>query len=93
MIKGLESITLFSQSAKKLTDFYKNKVGLKVTDEAVMGENDELYGFSWGKGKTSLYIVDHSDIKGQAREPKRIIFNLEVDKFDPEFARLKKAGI
>ena len=93
MIKGLESIILFSQSAKKLADFYRNKVGLKATTEGVMGENDEFYGFEFGKGKTALYVADHSEIKGQAKDPKRVIFNLEVDNIDKEVSRLKKKGV
>lgn len=34
MIKGIESILLFSQNARKLADFYREKVGLKMTLEA-----------------------------------------------------------
>lgn len=36
MIKGIEGILIGSPKASKLADFYKNKVGLKVTFEAVM---------------------------------------------------------
>ena len=70
-------------------------MGLKLTDEAEMGEGKgaaNLYGFSMKSG-SPLYIVDHSDIKGKAKQPKRIIFNLEVDKIDPEVARLKRKKV
>ena len=93
MIKGLESITIFSENAKKLAEFYKNKVGLKVTTEAEIGEGGEgLYGFEW-KGTSGFYIVDHSKVKGRNNEPERFIFNLEVDKIEAEVARLEKNGV
>jgi len=95
MIKKLESITLFSQNAAKLANFYKKVVGLKVTMEAEMGEGKtaaNLFGFEMKSG-SPLYIVDHLDIKGKAKEPKRIIFNLEVDKIDPEVTRLKRKKV
>ena len=91
MIKQLESVTLFSQSAKKLAAFYRDKVGLKVKFEAVMGEHDEeMYEMDV---KGGLYIVDHSKVKGKRKEPERIIINLEVDDIKKEVSRLKKAKV
>ena len=95
IIRGIESITLFSQNATKLADFYKKILGLKQTMEAEMGEGKKaanLYGFEMKTG-SPLYVVDHSDIKGKAKQPKRIVFNLEVDKIDPEVARLKRKKV
>ena len=93
MIKNLESLTLFTQNAKKLAGFYRDKVGLKVKFEAVMGENDEeMYDMSVGK-KSSLYVIDHSKVRGKNKQPERIIFNLEVDDIKKETARLKKAKV
>ena len=93
MIKNLESLTLFTQNAKKLAGFYRDKVGLKVKFEAVMGENDEeMYDMSVGK-KSSLYVIDHSKVRGKNKQPERIIFNLEVDNIKKEVARLKKSKV
>jgi len=94
MIRGIESILLFSENAKKLAAFYREKVGLKVTFEAVMGENDEeCYVFGLTKGGPALNIMDHSDVKGKNKDPKRYIVNLEVDDIKREVARLKKSGV
>ncbi len=94
MIKGIENILLFSEDAKALSDFYIEKVGLKLTNEAVMGENeDSVLMFEFGKEKTSLTIMDHSKVKGKNKNPERMFFNLEVDDIYKEFQRLKKAGI
>lgn len=94
MIRGMESVTLFSENAKKLAHFYRDKVGLKLGAEAEIGEKgEELYELKMGKGSSGLYIVDHSDIKGKAKEPKRVMVNLEVDNIEKEVERVKKAGV
>lgn len=93
MIKSIESLNLFTESAKKLTGFYRDKVGLKVAFEGEMGENDEeIYEMKLGKGP-SLYIIDHSKVKGKNTNPDRVIFNIEVDNIKKEVARLKKAKV
>ena len=94
MIRGIESILLFTGSAKKLAAFYRETVGLKVTFEGVMGEHgEEIYSFEMKKGGPGLNVIDHSDVKGKSKDPKRFIFNLEVDAIEREVARLKKAGV
>ena len=40
MIRGIDAILLSSQSAKNLAEFYRDKVGLKQTEEAEMGETN-----------------------------------------------------
>lgn len=92
MIRGLESVNLFSPNAKKLAAFYTKKVGLKASMEAEIGKGDNLYGFEW-KGRSGLYIIDHSKVKGKTKGPERFIFNLEVDDIEKEVARLDKAGV
>lgn len=93
MIKGIESITLFSENAKNLADFYKNKVGLKMTMEAEVGEKGEnLFGFEF-EGGPGLYVMDHSKVKGKQKEPERIIFNLEVSDIEEDVKKLDEMGV
>lgn len=92
MIKGIESVTLFSADPQALYKFYKGTVGIKFTIEAELGEGEDLFGFESKKG-SGFYIVHHSDIKGKAKEPKRVIVNFEVDDIEKEFKKLKKAGV
>lgn len=93
MIRGIESILLFSENAKKLAKFYREAVGLKQTLEAEMGEKgEELFGFEIGKGP-GLSIMDHSKVKGTNKNPERVIFNLEVDDIKKEAKRLVKAKV
>lgn len=92
MVKGIEGILLGSGNAKKLADFYKNKVGLKLTMEAEVGEKGEgLYIFEMNG--CSLYILDHSKVKGKNNQPGRFIFNLEVDNIEKEVKRLITAKV
>ncbi len=94
MVKGIESITLFSENAKGLAEFYKDKVGLKMTLEAEVGERGEnLFGFEFGEDKPGFYIMDHSKVKGKQKEPERIIFNLEVTEIEADVKKLDEAGI
>ena len=91
MIRGIESIMLFSENAKKLAKFYREVVGLKQTMEAEMGEGGENYfGFKVGKGP-EIGIMDHSKVKGKNKNPERRIFNLEVDNIKKEAKRLTTA--
>ena len=95
MIRGIDAILLSSQSAKNLAEFYRDKVGLKQTEEAEMGEGKsktDLFSFEFKK-TSSLYIMDHSKVKGKNVNPERYLINFEVDDIKKEAARLKKAKV
>mgnify|MGYP001568635709 CR=1 FL=1 len=93
LIKAIESITLFSENAKKLADFYKAKVGLKMSLEAEIGEEGgNLFGFEF-EGGPGLYIMNHSKVKGKQKEPERIIFNLEVSDIEADVKKLDEARV
>lgn len=90
-IRGIEAILLFSESAKKLANFYKEKLGLKQTFEGEMGEGEEVYNLDLGGD--NLYILDHSKVKGKNKQPERAMFNIEVKDIEKEAKRLKKNGV
>ena len=92
MIKGMEAILLSSENGQKLADFYKEKIGLKLTQEMEVGEKGEK-GFEFDFQGTNLYIMDHSEVRGKNSSPSRIMFNLEVDDIEKEVARLNKEGV
>ncbi|MBI4092154.1 MAG: VOC family protein [Candidatus Levybacteria bacterium] len=93
MIRGIEGVLVGSQNAQKLADFYEKTVGLKLTNEFEMGENNEK-GFEFTvKGSSGLYIMDHSEVKGKNKNPERVILNFEVNDIEKEVARLKKAKV
>jgi len=93
MIRGLDSVLLFSENAAKLAKFYKEKVGLKPTGEFEMGDKaEEAYMYDW-KGHGSLGIIDHSKLKGKNKTPQRMLINLEVDDIKKEVKRLDLAKV
>ncbi|MBI3341871.1 VOC family protein [Candidatus Curtissbacteria bacterium] len=92
MIKGLESILIGSQKASKLADFYTKTVGLKKGSTWVNDENGEE-GIELFVGKQGIYVMDHSKVKGKAKDPNRVILNIEVDDVEKETKRLKKAKV
>jgi predicted enzyme related to lactoylglutathione lyase len=92
MIKGISDITLFTENSKKLSDFYSNVVGLKLTGEFKMGEDNESVYIYDMKSGANMGIINHSKVKGKNGNPERIIFNLEVDNIKDEVEKVKKAG-
>lgn len=93
VIAGIDAVTLFSENAKRLAEFYKDKVGIKFNIEAELGdEGDNLYGLDV-KGGSSFYIVDHSKVKGKNSMPERMMINFEVSDIEKEVKDLKKSGV
>lgn len=91
MIKGIESLLIGSADAKKLADFYKDVVGLKLTTEAEVGEDGQLFGFEFD-GVPGIYIMNHDKVVGENNNPERIIFNLEVDDIEEEAKKVEDNG-
>jgi lactoylglutathione lyase len=87
MIKGVNSVVIWTEDVKKLAPFYRDTLGLKTTD---MG--DEFAVFEIG-GKQQLGLGVHSEVKGRSKEPNRVMVNLDVDDCQSEYERLKAKGV
>lgn len=92
MVKRIESILIGSEDAGKLAQFYKDVVGLKQSAEMEIGEEGEK-GYEFTMEGTSLYITDHSEVKGKNQNPERVMFNLEVDDIEKEVKKLDEKGV
>lgn len=46
----------------------------------------------WQIGQMYFVIGEHSEVKGKAKEPQRIIINFETEKVKEEFERIKSLG-
>jgi len=75
-----------TKEPKILAEFYKKLIG-RASD---MGEGDEWFG--WQVGNSFLTIGIHSEVKGKAKEPQRVILNFETKEVKKEFERIKKLG-
>ena len=91
MIRALEAVILSSENAKKLAEFYREKVGLVQGQEMEIGDKGEK-GYDFELKGASLYILDHSDIKGKNSQGPRVMF-LEVDDIEKEAKRLNNADV
>lgn len=81
----LNSLNMGSADPKKLVEFYS-----KVFDKKPDMEEEGWGGFLMGS--TFLGIGPHDQVKGMAKEPQRLMFNLETDDVKGEFERIQKVG-
>jgi predicted enzyme related to lactoylglutathione lyase len=81
----LSSIMIGSEQPKVLAEFYE-----KIFGKPVDWVEDGWYG--WQAGDTYLMIGEHSEVKGKAKEPQRVILNLETSEVKREFGRIKDLG-
>jgi predicted enzyme related to lactoylglutathione lyase len=69
---------------KVLGEFYEKVIGKKSD----MGEDNGWYG--WTTEGFALTIGEHSEVKGKAKEPQRMILNFDTKEIEKEYARIKK---
>lgn len=82
---NLNSIMIGSSNPKALAEFYEKALG-KPADWS----DEDWYG--WRVGDCFLNIGSHSEVKGKAKEPQRLIINLETAEVKEEFERIKNIG-
>jgi lactoylglutathione lyase len=87
MIKGVNSVIIWTEDVKKLTPFYRDTLGLKTSDIG-----DEFAVFDIG-GAQQLALGNHSEVTGRSKEPNRVMINLDVDDCQSEYERLKAKGV
>lgn len=81
------SIMLGTSNPQALADSYA-KIFNRAADMV-----EEGGWYMWGTNDGSLSIGEHSEVKGQAKEPARVIINLETADVKGEFERIKAAGV
>ncbi len=79
---NFNSIMIGTSQPKVLGEFYEKVFGRP----ADMNEGD---WYMWQAGSASISIGEHSEVKGQSKEPARIMLNLETKEVKAEFERLK----
>ena len=83
---NFNSILIGTAQPQVLAEFYAKVFGRPA--DMVEGP---YYG--WQVGSCFLTVGEHSEIKGQAKEPARILLNFETSAVREEFARLKQLGV
>lgn len=82
---NFNSIMIGSAQPKVLGEFYEKVFGRK----ADMSDGD---WFGWQVGSSFFNVGEHSEIKGESKEPQRIMLNLETDEIEKEYERIKSSG-
>lgn len=79
---NLNSIMIGTAQPTVLGEFYEKVFGRPA-------DSTEEGWYMWQVGACSLSIGEHSEVSGQAKEPARMILNLETTAVKEEFERLK----
>jgi predicted enzyme related to lactoylglutathione lyase len=82
---NLNSLMIGTMQPKVLAEFYQ-----KVFDRPADIQEGNWY--TWKVGSCFLSVGEHSEIEGSAKEPQRLIFNLETKEVKKEFERIKATG-
>jgi predicted enzyme related to lactoylglutathione lyase len=88
---SLNSIIIGSSQPQVLAEFYE-KVFNKPSEMPQMEDSDNSGWYGWMVGSSFLSIGPHSEVQGTAKEPQRIMFNLETEEVQQEYQRLVGLG-
>ena len=93
MIIGLAGVILWTSEERfpAMRAFYRDVLGLEPRSE-----RDLFISFAWAATDTRsprLTITVHSDVRGTAQDPHRVMVNLEVDDLDGAYARLRELDV
>ncbi len=83
---NFNSIMIGTSQPKALGEFYEKVFG-RPADMVEDG------WYMWQAGSASISIGEHSEVKGQSKEPARIMMNLETKEVKAEFERLQKLNV
>jgi predicted enzyme related to lactoylglutathione lyase len=78
-------VNVTSERPAELTAFYRDVVGL--------APNPQIGEAAFDAGGTPFLIDGHSETKGRAKEPQRVLINFFVDDLATEQSRLENAGV
>ena len=86
MIKGIAGVIIWTANAEQLARFYRD-----ILDMAPISQRDGFMAFQFGELR--LTITNHSEVKGEAKDPLRIMVNLAVDDIHSAYQRLLGKGV
>jgi predicted enzyme related to lactoylglutathione lyase len=83
----VNSFMIGTKQPKALAAFYEKVLG-KPAD---MSDKEQGY-WMWQLGSMYFTLLDHSEMGGKAKDPGRMMFNLETRQVKEEFKRIKDLG-
>jgi predicted enzyme related to lactoylglutathione lyase len=87
-IHGLAGVLIWTEASRfpALARFYRDTLGLRPRSDRA-----DFVNFAWGDIRLSLGV--HAEVRGPARDPRRVMVNLLVEDLDAVHARLVRAGV
>jgi len=86
MLSALHSVLIWTEDVPGLLPFYRDILGLKT-----LVETEEFAVFPLNG--IGLRIGKHSEVRGPARDPHRVMVNFRVEDCQAEYERLAKQGV
>jgi catechol 2,3-dioxygenase-like lactoylglutathione lyase family enzyme len=92
-ITGLAGVILWTSAERfhALRAFYVDTLGLEPRSD-----REQFVSFDWGAGDARaprLTVTVHSAVRGLAKEPLRVMVNIEVGDIEAVHARLRALGV
>lgn len=92
MFKNISYVLIWTQDYKKLANWYKEKLGLKVMAEFTHPD-DSGVDFEFTGGGARLWIGQHSKVKGTNKDFHRHMINIDVDSVEKVYNYLIIKGV
>jgi uncharacterized glyoxalase superfamily protein PhnB len=89
-IKKIGAVLIWSEDYKALANWYRDKLGVTTIEELTHPEDT---GIGLSIGESYLWIGKHSEVKGKAKDPYRIMFNISVESVETAYKELKAKGV
>ena len=86
MALKIHSVMIGTDDLPRLAAFYRDVIGLKPEME------DGNFVVFQGEGGAQLALGVHSEVKGRAKDPDRVIVDFQVGDCQAEYERLKAKG-
>jgi len=89
-LKEISAVLIWSGDYKKLVQWYKDKLDLKVIEEL---DHPEDTGVGLSIGKSYFWVGQHSKVEGKNKDPHRIMINISVDSVSETYEELVSRGV
>ena len=87
MALKIHSVMIGTEDLQRLAAFYRDVMGLQPEME------DGSFVVFQGEGGAQLALGVHSEVKGRAKDPDRVIVDFHVDDCQAEYERLNAKGV
>lgn len=87
-----DSTMIWSESWRKLADWYKSTFNFEVIDELSLPDDTGIT-FKVGNGEVLFWIGYHDQVKGMSKDPFRIMIGFWIDDVYSAYEELKAKGV